>query len=257
MPYLKNIFSFVGVDTDCGKTVAVAGLLKACCWLGINAKAIKPVQTGCSYSPQGKLSAPDLEVYAKATAKPNLGICLQALELACSPHLANKNTKPPNQTLSVRQLAQSIKQEAAKAEITLVEGAGGLLTPLNITENSTETLADLFQKLSSPAVLVVANKLGAINHALLSIEAMRSRGIELKGFILNNLSPLNNGDKLEELIRKDNHSTIAKMGGLPCLAELPYLAELHSTSPELCNAAWAELATLLSPVLQLFFNQTN
>ena len=129
-------------------------------------------------------------------------------------------------------------------KLVLLEGAGGLLTPLG----ASETLGDLFTLLGWPVPLVVANRLGAINHALLSLEALRSRNLACPGFIMAEVREARN--ELERAIRRDNPLIAASLGKKPCLAELPYAPDLNSPDLVLREAAWDRAARELTPALE-------
>ena len=110
--------------------------------------------------------------------------------------------------------------------------------------NSEHTIADLIHALGLPALLVVANRLGCLNHALLSVEALQSRGIEVAGWILNEPGPHDPDD----VARNENHHELQRLIQAPCLGRLPYIAELHA----LPLPKFAQLAgEHLSPALKL------
>ncbi|MDR2892352.1 MAG: adenosylmethionine--8-amino-7-oxononanoate transaminase [Deltaproteobacteria bacterium] len=283
------VLAVCGTDTDAGKSVITAGLLRAAQKLGLSCQGIKVVQTGCfQTTPGGPWQAPDAQLYAEAASGVHCS-ALVTLEAPCSPHLAVELTAAPSaelseplddlasassastsaaSELSASALAADIKAALRpEAGLCLLEGAGGLLTPLN----RRESLADVFSLLEVPVLLVVANKLGAINHALLTLEVLRKRGLTTPGFIMVNTKPddersgrapdLRRVAPLEKSIRSDNPRIISELGLTPCLAEIPYLPGLRS--PSLTEqslpptkivsadreAAWDELADLLLPVL--------
>jgi len=100
----------------------------------------------------------------------------------------------------------------------VIEGAGGLMVPLN----RREMMIDLFAALNLPVVLVGRVGLGTINHVLLSIDALKSRHIPVAGVILNETRPQGPDDAF---IRADNPHTIAHFGGVPCFGTLPFIPE--------------------------------
>ncbi|MDR0339348.1 MAG: adenosylmethionine--8-amino-7-oxononanoate transaminase, partial [Desulfovibrio sp.] len=133
------------------------------------------------------------------------------------------------------------KAASTPADIVLLEGAGGLLTPLS----ETETMADLFARLAWPVLLVVGNKLGAVNHALLSLSLMRARDLDCPGFLLTAATP---GNDLEESIRADNGRIIEALSQTPCLAAIPHL-DLRKGGAKTREAAMDSAAGALSPAL--------
>ena len=237
MPKFRRL-CIVGTDTDVGKTVVTAALARAMGHAGRAPLVLKPVQTGYAHDVFGSPLAPDCVVYREACSDAIVPDML-LLEDACSPHLAARQA---GVVLSAAALAGAVDEQAcARARPALIEGAGGLLTPLN----GTETLLDAFALLYAPFILVAANRLGVLNHALLSVELLRARGLPLLGFILTNPAP-EGGGALGQRIRADNRETLARMSGLPCLAELPYLSGLHSPDPAERLQDWERAARILA-----------
>ena len=205
-----------GTDTGVGRTLVAAGILR---WLrkqGIDAVPMKPVQTGAERR-SGMFVSPDLEYCISASgmvvSPQDLGLMSPYLfEPACSPHLAGKmaGLSPQISNMTVR--AERLL-ELHRAIV--VEGAGGIMVPLN--EN--ETMLDLMKKLGYPVVLVSRVGLGAINHALLSIRALRDAHLTLVGIVFNRPQPSLIEDRF---IEEDNPGTIARMGGVEVLGNLAY-----------------------------------
>lgn len=185
-----------GTDTDIGKTVfaaALAGALGASYW--------KPVQAGVE--PQG-----DAETVAALSGLPGARILTEAYRLTtpCSPHLA---AAIDGLTIDPTRLALPVVDGPL-----VVEGAGGVLVP--ITPDL--LFADLFARWACPVVLVARTGLGTINHSLLSIEALRSRGIPIRGIAFI-------GDA-----QPDSETTIARLGGVKRLGRLPRLDPLDAAT---------------------------
>lgn len=233
-----------GTDTDAGKTVLTAALLRAAAGRGLRALAVKPVQTGCDPAPDGQLIAPDVAVYNQAAPGASSAVLYTFAE-ACSPHLAAGRA---GASLEAGKIAAETRRVAGGFDLALVEGAGGLLVPLNATECLADVFAELAAASDAPALLVVGNKLGAVNHALLTLGALRNRGIEPLGFVLVNPRPLPEGD-IERAIGRDNPAIISRQGRLACLAELPYCPEISADDAGLADDGWEKLAALLGPVL--------
>ena len=227
-----------GTDTDAGKTVFTAGLLRALGSANIRAQAIKAVQTGCSQGAAG--SMPDAAVYAVAAPGAAFHtVC--SLQRPCSPHLAAEEQR---EILCARSLAQTVHERALQCTVTIVEGSGGLFVPFN----DTETFLDLFDLLDAPVVLSVANRLGAINHALLSLEALASRNIPVLGLVFTETTPTLTED--ERIIRQDNITTISRRGRVPVLASIPFIHELQENHEEKKADAWRKISGLLEPLAQ-------
>ena len=243
-----------GTDTDAGKTLVTAGLARALAARGDAVFAVKPVQTGCCHLAE-TLIAPDAERYA-AIAPGVRSVALETFEPACSPHLA---ARMAGRELSVHGLcagldaALGLGTARAFAGRLLVEGAGGLYVPLNSNESMLDLMAEAQKRYQTPVLLVVGNRLGCINHALLSLEALQARKIHCLGMVLTCAAPA--GDALQAAILEDNAATLRALGSVPVLAEIPYLeglaaqeAEREGESAPAVEAACARLAALLAPV---------
>jgi dethiobiotin synthetase len=135
-----------------------------------------------------------------------------ALEPAIAPHVAAQEA---GIALGVAALAAHCRAVLARPhDFALIEGAGGWRVPLN----ATETLADLAIALGAPVILVVGMRLGCINHALLSAEAIRRDGLRLAGWVANHVEPV--------FPRADaSFATLAEGLGAPCLGRIPYQEE--------------------------------
>lgn len=205
---MKSFF-VTGTDTDVGKTFVTAGIVKALREAGIEAMPAKPVQTGCVNN-----IASDLE-FTLSTSGINLPesikekLCPIRFEPACSPHLA---AKLANTSIKIDKMVTNLIELKGSFESIIAEGAGGILVPLG----DKTTMLDLMKKLNWPVLLVVANKLGAINHALLSISVLRESNINIAGVIINHTT---NPDKL---ISENNIRTIEEYGEVDIIGEIPY-----------------------------------
>lgn len=233
-----TIVFVTGTGTDVGKTVAAAALLAALRDAGVSAQALKPVQTGCVPEADG-LPTGDAAVYADAC--PGVSVAtLVSFPEPCSPHLAAAMS---GTRLTVGEVAAAVRERSRDADITVVEGAGGLLVPLN----REETMAELAALLDAEVVLVVANVLGAINHALLTLESARNKGLRVAAVVLTSPRP-ESPEALDETIRQDNIAVLKDMGRVDLVVELPYFAALSENDPEARADAWREAAARLRPV---------
>ena len=255
-----------GTDTDAGKTTVCAGLLRTLSRL-TDVRAIKPVQTGCEPGNDGTLAAPDVLRYREAAPLAEV-LALKCYRPACSPHLAAARA---GERLSVDELYQACARTcaqplhpgtAASAEkaagrmtaptetpaetpaatspdnvFNLLEGAGGILVPLN----EQETMLDLMQRMRLPVVLVVGNRLGAINHALLSIRTLQQNGLSLAGLILCRTEPQPDPDTEEAAILAENAVVLGR-SGVPLLADIPFLPDLNAREPAHREAGWNALS---------------
>ena len=220
---MKGLF-ITGTDTDVGKTVVTAGLLKMLRSNGIDAIPMKPVQTGC-IEKNGKLTAPDLEFslsysgmdYTEEEMK-YMSPCKYIPE--CSPHLAGEmaGIYP-----YIKDIMSSLDKLAKSRELVLVEGAGGTMVPLN----DNEMMIDLIKETKFPVIIVSHTGLGTINHTLLTIKQLRSKGIQILGVVFNNTKPPEEGSKF---IYDDNIKTIHKFGNVNILGVIDYIADINESS---------------------------
>jgi dethiobiotin synthetase len=222
----KGLF-ITGTDTEVGKTVVTAGLLRALRRRGVDAVSMKPVQTG-AVALKGTLTAPDLEYHHHAAGlEPDESehalMAPYLYEAACSPHLAGRMAGESPKVPRILEAAQSL---AAKHELLLVEGAGGVYAPLN----ESATMLDLMQALGLPVVLVARRGLGTINHSLLSIRAIEAAGLPLLGVVFNEVGP---GE--EDFIKKDNPNAVATFGKVEVLGNVDYLENIEAEP----QSAWS------------------
>lgn len=207
---MKKRFFVTGTDTDAGKTFVTVLLLEALKGKGVSTLALKPVAAGCE-NVDGELCNDDaLKLQAAMTVEiPYQQVNPIALKSAIAPHLA---AEEEGRRLTVDRLAGLIRGALmTTADVTLIEGAGGWLVPLN----ERETLANLVKELQLPVILVVGIRLGCLNHALLSAQAIAAARLPLAGWVANCIDP--NAAKVEE-----NIQTLRTMLPAPCLGVIPH-----------------------------------
>lgn len=229
-----------GTDTDAGKTVITAGLLRALVHRGLPAVGIKPVQTGCdqAHGPADASWYDRALIGLEARCTPPAQTWLR-YRRACSPHLAAEEEGRP---IDIALLAARLAACRQQGLVPVVEGAGGVHVPLT----ASETMLDLMRALELPVLLVAANRLGVINHALLSLDVLRGRGVPVLGVVLNHLAPP--GSHTDPLMLADHAVTIARLGGVPVLADVPWLGGLDAADGASARRAWDDMAQILSPV---------
>ncbi|MGB7569267.1 MAG: dethiobiotin synthase [Chitinivibrionales bacterium] len=221
-------FFITGTDTGIGKTFTCRVLADALSKT-LDVTYVKPVQTGCVRNELGELTAPDFDIMLKGpiqfTGSYHSHVPYQ-FEPACSPHLA---AKLANREISLDHIAQCVRWvgiENGRAKLVLVEGAGGVLTPLS----ATTSMLDLIGRLGLPVVLVVSPKLGTLNHTLLSINAIRQRALPLAGVVMNNYC-----NAEEDFIYKDNVETIRNaIRPVPFLV-IPFNGRANGAVEEFCH----------------------
>jgi dethiobiotin synthetase len=206
-------YFITGTDTDVGKTTVAAGLLHAARLTGLSTAAGKPVASGCAVTPQGLRNADALALQAECSIDLTYEeINPVAFEPAIAPHLAAREA---GVAVTVKSLLEPMQQTLSKqADFTLIEGAGGWRVPLDDQSN----LSDLAVALGLPVILVVGVRLGCINHALLTAEAIAQDGLPLAGWVANVTDSMTS--RLEE-----NLATLAERIPAPCLGRVPRLEE--------------------------------
>ena len=209
---MAQAFFITGTDTDAGKTSIAAGLLYAAKQQGRSTLAMKPVASGCDMTEQGLRNSDALALIAQSTVSlPYAQINPYPFTPAIAPHIAAQEAGVELSVADLYRTAQVILQQ--QADFTLIEGAGGWRVPIS----NTEFLSDFAIALQLPVILVVGVKLGCINHALLSAQAILNDGLELAGWVANVVDP--NCARLAE-----NLATLQQLMPAPCLAEVPHLS---------------------------------
>lgn len=183
MQPLPSHFFVTGTDTGVGKTTVTVRLMQQLIAQGKTVIGMKPVASGCEWL-QGRWQNEDVRLLTAAsnvTAPPEL-INPYCFSPAIAPHIAAAQAGVEIQ-FEVIQTAYT--QLTAMADVVIVEGAGGLLVPLN----QTYSIADLIQALQLPALMVVGMRLGCINHALLTAQVLKARQIDCCGWVANRIDP--------------------------------------------------------------------
>jgi len=213
----KQWLFITGTDTDVGKTVVACGFLAAANQQGLRTAAIKPVAAGCEVTEQGMTNSDALQLQAAASHKLSYQqINPVALEPAIAPHIAAAEA---GVRMSASRLVGYCRGVSLlPVDMVIIEGAGGWRVPIN----SRETLADVAQELECAVIVVVGMRLGCLNHALLTMEAIRRDGLQIAGWVANILDT--------EMPRlQENIDTLKQSINEPCLGIVPRLDDL---SPE-------------------------
>ena len=196
-------YFITGTDTEVGKTYFSAMLTRALRRAGFDTVALKPVCCG----PRDDVEA--LYHAAEESLSPDV-INPIWLEAPAAPLVA---ARASHSEIKMDALMEWYRPLRAHHRSLLVEGAGGWLVPLA----SGCTMADLAGEFGLPVLVVVANKLGCLNHALLTLESIRARGLECAGFVMNELS-----DKASTLVTETNAALLQEFTGLPILFHVAY-----------------------------------
>ena len=176
-------FFVVGTDTEVGKTLVSAALILKLKEVGIKAVGFKPVVAGTYRSPNGRELNEDLETLRLASGfeYDDMHLCPYVLSTPAAPQLV---AQAQGIELNIAVITKAFHNISEKFDAVVVEGAGGFLVPLNKKED----LGDTVKAIGLPVILVVGMRLGCINHALLTYEALKMRNLQVAGWIANALS---------------------------------------------------------------------
>jgi dethiobiotin synthetase len=205
---MSKTWFVTGTDTGVGKTAVSCALLVAAAQAGLRTAAVKPVAAGCDEKGRNddalRLMTSMTEVLDYDQVNP------VALDAAVAPHIAASLQGKRIQASRLAGLCRGVMLGAA--DFVLIEGAGGWRVPIN----ARETLADVAIELRVGVILVVAMRLGCINHALLTAEAIAADGLPLAAWIANQPGP-----RMD--CHEDNLNTLRQLLPAPLLGEIPCL----------------------------------
>lgn len=205
-----------GTDTEVGKTRISAALLHWCAKQGWRSAGFKPVAAGTGLI-DGQWVNEDVHRLRQASSIPLTDAEVGPLQFdaACAPHIA---AELEGRTIECTAIVQSASAMADRADLVVVEGVGGFCVPLSPDTDTSHVACAL----GLPVILVVGLRLGCLNHALLTAEAIRSRHLRLAGWIGNTIDPhmaqvpANLSTLREELGRRHQ---------VPCLGVVPWVTE--------------------------------
>ena len=203
---MKNAYFLTGTDTDVGKTYVTCALLERARQSGLSAVGLKPVAAGTD-------ATGDNEDVLKLRATSSVQLPADIVNPYCfapaiAPHIAAAEA---GVIIDFSCIAQTVDVARQHADWVIVEGAGGFCVPLGVDRK----IADLAVALKLPVILVVGMRLGCLNHALLTAEAIAARSLPLAGWVANCLSP--------EMPRlAENLATLDSMMPAPRLGLLPF-----------------------------------
>ena len=208
---MNRAYFITGTDTEIGKTTVAAGLLQSARRQGMSTAAAKPVASGCQPTAEGLRNDDALALLAQCSLALNYDeVNPYAFTPAIAPHLAAAEA---GICLDVASLQAPVQRLLARgADFSVVEGAGGWRVPLT----AGESLSDLAIALQLPVILVVGVRLGCINHALLTAEAILRDGLLLAGWVANVVDP--HTGRLQS-----NLETLCERLPAPCLGVVPHL----------------------------------
>jgi dethiobiotin synthetase len=208
-----------GTDTEIGKTCVSAALLRVCARRGLRAAGIKLVAAGMDEI-DGRWINEDV-----ATLKAASSVALSdaesgpvQLRTACAPHLAALREGVPLERGGFR---AHVQRMATRAQVLVIEGVGGFCVPMSAPDAEPRWgMNDVAADLALPVVLVVGLRLGALNHALLSAQAISAQGLKLAGWVCNRIDPA-------MPLADENLATLKAWLPAPCLGDVPHLDDPH------------------------------
>lgn len=204
----NNILFISGTDTGVGKTYVSRCILRYLCEAGYRVAAIKPVETGFI---EAENSDAELLRAAAGGWQSIEEVLYYHFPQAISPHLAANLVEVK---ISQQEIVSRIQATASEVDFVLVEGAGGLMVPYSVDFR----FIDLIEVMNQATLLVVGSKLGAINHSLLSLEAMHHRNLPICGYVLNECEERAKTDMAKET----NRSAIAAQVATDVAEEIAY-----------------------------------
>jgi len=206
-----------GTDTGVGKTLVACSLLRAFAGRGIKAVGMKPVATGAVPGGNG-LVHDDVErlIAAANVTAPRERVNPYCFAPPIAPHIAASEAAAKIDLDHIRRCFDAL---ADLADLVIVEGVGGFRVPLG----SGADTAQLAARLALPVVLVVAMRLGCLNHALLTVEAIAGRGLTLAGWVANHIDP-------RMIAAEDNVRALETLIAAPLLARIAYTATPDSAA---------------------------
>ncbi|WP_305800370.1 dethiobiotin synthase [Thiolapillus sp.] len=208
-------YFITGTDTDCGKTLVTLGFMQLCLQRGLKTAGMKPVAAGALRTHEGLLNPDALAI--QGLSNPTLSyheVNPFCYEPAVAPHLAARHASRP---IDLEAVERQYKQLCNSHEAIVVEGAGGWKVPLTPEED----MAALCRRLDLPVVLVVGLRLGCINHALLTVEAILASGQPLLGWIANHVDA-------NMAMAEDNIQTLKQRIKAPLLGRIPRLDQVSA-----------------------------
>ena len=177
---MRSDWFVTGTDTEVGKTFVTSALLLALCARGVKAVGMKPVAAGTDAA--GKNDDVEALIAASGVSAPRELINPYLYQPAIAPHIA---AAEEGRVIDIALIVDAFKSLREMADTVLVEGVGGFCVPLGPHSDT----AELAEALGLPVILVVGMRLGCINHALLSQQAIAARGLKLAGWIANRIDP--------------------------------------------------------------------
>jgi dethiobiotin synthetase len=209
---VRRGFFVTGTDTGVGKTLVTAALIRALRAAGHRVAGMKPVAAGSVNGPAGRANYDALLLQAESSVRQPYALVNPWLfEPAIAPHIAAAEA---GVTIDTARIAEAHARIADGCDVVFAEGAGGFLVPLD----TARSMAELPKLLGMDVILVVGLRLGCLNHAFLTAEAIASRGLALAGWVGNHIDP-------GFARMQANLDTLEARIAAPCLGIVPHMPE--------------------------------
>lgn len=230
----RGVF-LTGTDTEVGKTVVATALVRSLVQAGHRIAVMKPIAAGAELTPSGLQNSDATALMAAANVPASYEtVNPYCLELPASPHIAAANG---GISIKLARIIQAFGLLTRSSDLVVVEGAGGWYAPIN----ESETMADVAAALDVPVILVVGLRLGCLNHALLTAEAIEARGLTCAGWIANHLQPRFD-------YAAENIATLEARLSVPLLDVVPFQgaeSSVPANAPTLSRVAVARIKEVL------------
>lgn len=203
-------FFIAGTDTGTGKTWVSVALLRQLSRAGYKVAGMKPVASGCEMTVDGLRNDDAIQLVSQSSVKLDYNtVNPYAFQPPVAPHLAARQLGVNIDKQVIHTACQILSQQV---DMVIVEGVGGWLVPIN----ATETMADVAHCLSLPVILVVGIRLGCLNHALLTVAAIKQSGLPLAGWVANRIDE-------QCLLIEENIACLQQSIQAPMLADIPWM----------------------------------
>ncbi len=211
-------FFITGTDTGVGKTWATLALMRYLQGLGLSVIGMKPVASGC-FRQEGEWRNADalLLMEQSSVSIDYAKLNIYAFEQPVSPHIA---AHLAHDQVKIEEIVKQCRELEALADVVLVEGVGGWEVPLNAAER----VSHLAQALQLPVILVVGLRLGCLNHAFLTHDAMIRSGVVCAGWFANCV-------EADFPCFEENLRTLKDGLSFPCLGVIPYCTKIDGLPP--------------------------
>lgn len=214
---MAKTYFVTGTDTDAGKTFVSCALLHRARMDGFETLALKPIASGCEATDDGLRNDDALKLQSAMTVDLDYEqVNPVAFEPAIAPHIAAARA---GKNMQISRLAGYCRGAMFnKSDLCLIEGAGGWRVPVN----DREFLSGLPKELGVGVIVVVAMKLGCINHALLTFDAIESDGLRVAGWVANRIDE-------NMACYEENLATLKRHVNAPLLGEVPFVSTGNSS----------------------------